>query len=223
MKKQECAGSIGDERSREERHIVLQRVPSRNVQNRKADSGKPMLSIVLPAYNEAGTIKDVVADYFEEIVTKLPSKLVVAEDGSSDQTPEILSSLTSEIPISLFSSPIRKGYAKAVGDALKHCSEDWVFFSDSDGQYFSSDFWKLWENRNGCDMIIGCKVHRNEDNHRIVLSKVFHRIVNSLFGLNLYDGDSGFALSGRTSSSRLLMKLMFSSTVFGPSLQLEPV
>ena len=158
---------------------------------------KPLLSVVLPAYNEEETIREVVIEYFQEIVTKLPSEFVVAEDGSNDRTPEILSSLAKEFPISLFSDPRRKGYAKGVGDALKKCKQEWIFFSDSDGQYSPSDFWRLWKNRNGCDMIIGRKVHRNEGIHRTILSKSFHGLFNQLFRLNLRDADCGFRLIRR--------------------------
>jgi glycosyltransferase involved in cell wall biosynthesis len=155
---------------------------------------KPVVSIVLPAYNEAETIRDVVIDYYEEIANKLPSKLIVAEDGSIDPTPQILASLANEVPLSLFSERIRKGYAKGVADAIKKCQAEWVFFSDSDGQYFPSDFWKLWENRYGYDMIIGRKVSRSEGIHRTILSKGFHCLFNTLFGLNLHDADCGFRL-----------------------------
>lgn len=158
---------------------------------------KPSLSIILPAHNEAETIRDVVMDYHNEIAARIPSRLIVAEDGSSDLTPEILASLASKIPILLYSERRRKGYAKGVRDALKKCGEDWVFFSDSDGQYSPSDFWKLWQNRREHDMIIGRKIRRNEGIHRIVLSKVFHALVNSLFGLSLHDGDCGFRLIKR--------------------------
>jgi glycosyltransferase involved in cell wall biosynthesis len=155
---------------------------------------KPILAIVLPAFNEAETIKEVVSNYFNEIATKLPSTLIVAEDGSIDRTPQILASLAKEIPISLFSDRKRKGFAKAVSDALNECNEDWIFFSDSDGQYFPSDFWSLWENRHGNDLIIGQKVHRDEGIHRLLLSRVFHAFVNLIFSLSLKDGDSGFRL-----------------------------
>lgn len=159
---------------------------------------RPSLSIVLPTYNEANNIRGVVLEYLKEIASKLPSKLVVAEDGSFDGTKEILFSLANEVPISLLSSANRKGYAKGVRDALESCSDsfsaEWLFFSDSDGQYFPSDFWRLWDNRESYDMIIGHKVHRNEGIHRTALSKVFHRLANSLFGLNLHDGDCGFRL-----------------------------
>jgi glycosyltransferase involved in cell wall biosynthesis len=157
----------------------------------------PLVSVVLPAYNEAETIRGVVLDYFEEIRGKIPSKLVVAEDGSVDGTKEILASLADELPISVLSNRNRKGYAKGVADALKGCDEDWVFFSDSDGQYFPSDFWTLWENRDSFDMIIGRKVHRSEGLHRTILSKGFHSIFNGLFGLRLHDADCGFRLIRR--------------------------
>jgi dolichol-phosphate mannosyltransferase len=160
----------------------------------KSPAPKPMLSIVLPAYNEAESIRGVVLEYFGEIVTKLPSKLIVAEDGSVDQTPEILTGLAAEVPITLLSDRNRKGYAKGVADALKASKEEWVFFSDSDGQYFPSDFWSLWENRNGYDMIIGRKMHRDEGFHRVFLSKCFHLLFNNLLGLRLHDADCGFRL-----------------------------
>ena len=155
---------------------------------------KPEICIVLPAHNEADTIRSIVINYFDEIATKLPSKLFVAEDGSNDQTPFILSSLAKELPISVISDPRRKGYAKGVSDALKKCKTKWVFFSDSDGQYLSTDFWKLWENRHNCDMVIGKKVQRSEGIHRTILSKGFHKLFNLLFRLKLKDADCGFRL-----------------------------
>jgi len=123
--------------------------------------------------------------------------LVVAEDGSTDGTREILTSLKREVPMMLLSDHNRKGYAKGVGDALKSCDSDWVFFSDSDGQYFPSDFWSLWENRDGYDMVIGRKLRRSEGVHRTVLANGFHKLVNGLFGLNLHDADCGFRLIRR--------------------------
>lgn len=152
------------------------------------------LVVLLPAYNEVNTIVDVVKTYYAEVCEKMHAQLVVAEDGSTDGTREILVSLRSELPIVLMSDHSRKGYAKGVSDALRSCSSDWIFFSDSDGQYFPSDFWNLWTQRNGCDMIVGCKVHRREAAHRIVLARGFHKIVNGLFGLSLHDADCGFRL-----------------------------
>jgi glycosyltransferase involved in cell wall biosynthesis len=155
---------------------------------------RPAISVVLPAFNEAGIISDIVRAYYGEICRKLPSVLVVAEDGSTDGTKEVLASLKRELPLVLLSDHNRKGFAKASSDALRSCASEWVFFSDSDGQYFPSDFWNLWKHRDDYDMIIGRKVHRREAPHRIILAKGFHKIINSLFGLNLHDADCGFRL-----------------------------
>jgi glycosyltransferase involved in cell wall biosynthesis len=155
------------------------------------------LDVLMPVYNEAESIRSVILDFYNEIAQKLPITMKVAEDGSDDGTREILLSLKKELPISLFSDPRRKGYAKAAGDALKKTDNEWVFFSDSDGQYFPSDFWQLWENRNGCDMIIGRKLQRCEGIYRTVLAKGFHGIANNMFGLELNDSDCGFRLINR--------------------------
>lgn len=141
--------------------------------------------------------------------SRLPSVLVVAEDGSVDGTKEILFSLKYEIPMNLLSDCNRKGYAKGVADALKVCGTEWVFFSDSDGQYYPSDFWRLWQRHDGYDMIIGYKVKRDEAFHRIVLSKGFHWLVNGLFGLGLHDMDCGFRLIRREVIEAVLDEVKF--------------
>jgi dolichol-phosphate mannosyltransferase len=167
------------------------------------------LSVIMPVYNEAANIKEIILDYFETIVCKLNSDLIVAEDGSTDGTKEILFSLKNEIPISLFSDQKRKGYAKGVKDALRKCDGEWIFFSDSDGQYLSSDFWRLWSEREGHDMIIGRKLRRSEGLHRIVLSRGFHIIANNLFGLNLQDADCGFRLFRRSLANSMADEVKF--------------
>ncbi len=153
-----------------------------------------VVSVVLPAHNEAEIIGNIVPSYYREICLKLPAEIVVAEDGSTDGTREILSSLKSDLPLVLLADHNRKGYAKGVSDALRNCSSEWVFFSDSDGQYSPSDFWTLWKQRDDYDMIIGCKTHRKEPAYRIVLAKGFHKVMNCLFGLSLNDADCGFRL-----------------------------
>jgi glycosyltransferase involved in cell wall biosynthesis len=168
-----------------------------------------LIDIVLPVYNEAKGIQSVVLDYYEEIVCKLPSRMIIAEDGSVDGTREILLSLTKEFPLSLYCGPKRKGYAKGVRDALKKCDNDWIFFSDSDGQYLPSDFWQLWENREDNDMIIGRKIQRTEGIHRTILAKGFHGIANNLFGLNLKDSDCGFRLIRRELIASILDETKF--------------
>lgn len=158
---------------------------------------EPILSVLMPAHNEADIIKDTATSLYHEIAGRLPIEFIVAEDGSVDGTREILTSMQHEIPMILLFDHNRKGYSRGVSDALKQSRSDLVFFSDSDGQYVPSNFWNLWSERSGYDMIIGCKVQRRESLYRIILAKGFHRIANTLFGLNLHDMDCGYRLIRR--------------------------
>ena len=170
---------------------------------------RPTVSVLLPVYNEAETVSDILKTYHNEICRKVSAVLIVAEDGSTDGTKEILASLQGELPIVLHSGANRKGYAKAASDALKSCSSDWVFFSDSDGQYAPADFWKLWKQCDDFDMVIGYKVRRSERLHRIVLAKGFHKIANGLFGLNLHDADCGFRMIRKEVIQSVIDKVRF--------------
>ena len=170
---------------------------------------RSIVSVLLPVHNEAEVILDILKTYYNEICRKVSATLVVAEDGSTDGTKEILASLESELPIVLLSNPNRKGYGNAAADALKSCRSDWVFFSDSDGQYSPADFWKLWNLRNDSDMVIGCKVRRSERVHRIVLAGGFHKILNGMFGLNLHDADCGFRLIRKEVIRSVIDKVKF--------------
>lgn len=156
------------------------------------------LSIVMPVYNEVDGIEQVVSSFYDEIVRKTNAEFIVAEDGSKDGTREKLFDLSRKIPLTLFSDKKRKGYATAAKDALKRASSEYVLFSDSDGQYQPSDFWRIWAQKDNADMIIGIKTSRAEGAHRLFLSRGFHFFARVLFGAKLRDIDSGFRLVRRS-------------------------
>ncbi len=160
-------------------------------------ANESQVSVVLPVHNEATSVEKVLMTHYRTIVSKVPSRLVVAEDGSTDGTREILLGLREKIPMELLLGRERMGYGKAVANLLKQVDSEWIFFSDSDGQYSPVDFWNLWENRQGSDMIIGRKIDRKDAAYRIVLAKGFRQIANFLFRLDLHDADCGFRLLRR--------------------------
>ncbi len=81
-----------------------------------------------------------------------------------------------------------------VKDGLRQTSCEAVFFIDSDGQYISSDFWKLYAVMDKFDMVVGRKVRRKDSFHRIVLSYIFNQMIRSFFRVPIHDADSGFRL-----------------------------
>lgn len=164
---------------------------------RNMEKGGAEISILFPVHDEADTIEKTILEFYQEIGTKLPIEVIVAEDGSTDGTKEVLLQLRKRIPMKLILGEERKGYAIGVKDGLKHVDSDFVFFVDSDGQHIASDFWKLYKLKDRYDLIVGRKIKRADPPHRILISKVFHEIVRLVFRIPLHNPDTAYRLMSK--------------------------
>ena len=163
------------------------------------------VSIVMLVYNEAEVIEHVVRGFHEAIGRRLPgSQFIVAEDGSRDGTTEILRRLADELGLTLTHRDERRGYTRALRDALALARHDLVLFSDSDGQHDPADFWRLARRIPYCDMVIGFKQPRRDPLYRLAMSRVFNRLVGVLFTLRFHDVNCGFRLMRRALVEDLL-------------------
>lgn len=155
----------------------------------------PPISLVIPVYNEVEVIEKVIRDFYDKVIQKVPeSKFIIAEDGSTDGTKEVLNKLAEELPITLVMGDERKGYTKAVKDALKLPKTDIIFFSDSDGQQEPDDFFELIKHINENDIVVGYKYPRRDPIFRVLISKVYQVVNQVIFGLKLHDINCGFRL-----------------------------
>jgi len=175
---------------------------------------KAEISLLLPVHNEAETIEKTILEFYNEIGTKIPLEIIVAEDGSTDGTKGILRRLSEKIPMKLISGEHRKGYIGGVKGGLEKVTADYVFFVDSDGQHIASDFWKLYDMRNSYDMVVGKKIKRSDPPHRILISKVFHSMIRYIFQLPLHDPDTAYRLIrkevlGKVTEEVCLLKYSF--------------
>jgi len=142
----------------------------------------PMLSIVFAVYNEAESIEHVIKEFYEEIGKRIPTEILVAEDGSTDGTKEILKRLSKELPIRLNMSNERRGYLGGVKAGLCDVRTPYALFVDSDGQCAAKDFWKFWDNKDEYDLVLGWRVDRQDAFYRKVLSGGFQSIMKVLLG-----------------------------------------
>lgn len=161
-------------------------------------TGPDGISILMPAYNEAQTIETVLREVHQTIATPIRSTILICEDGSTDGTKDVLARLARELPVEVLSDEKRMGYAGGVKRGLLLAPGDAVFFTDSDGQYDPQDFWKLVKDLPDTDMVIGCKVRREEPLHRSVLAWGFHVLAKTIFGIRLHDIDCGFRIIRRS-------------------------
>ena len=163
------------------------------------------VSVVLLAHNEAEVIEGVIRDFDDKILQKIPgSEIVVAEDGSTDGTKEILARLVNEIPgLRWEEGKERRGYVQAFKKAMTLPQHDWIVFCDSSGKHDPDDFWKMYELRHDFDMIIGYKVKRKDPLYRVALTKGFNFLVNRYFRVAFKDIDCPLRLFSRQAFSKI--------------------
>lgn len=153
------------------------------------------VTVIVNVFNEAATIEGEVRALHEAVVARLPgSEFIVAEDGSTDGTKEILGRLATELGIVHLTSAERKGYARALKDALLAARCPWIFFSDTGGKNEVADFWKLWAEREGADLVLGRRSGRTDQLYRRAMTWGYNGLLRLWFGLRATDSDSGFRL-----------------------------
>jgi len=159
--------------------------------------GKYSLTVLLPVHNEADTISHTLEEIRQKILSKISSKLLIIEDGSTDNTKEVLRKLSKTFPMKLIMRRERLGYSRAVAFGLSIVDTKYVLFMDSDGQYYPEDFWVLWEvfNKENCDIVSGVRVKRADRLHRKIMSLTFQFLLKITFKLfHVRDITSSFRL-----------------------------
>ena len=174
---------------------VSQGVPVRG----PADPELGEISLVFPVHNESFIIEQTLRNYIAELEGRVDGlEVIVAEDGSTDDTKVVLERLAEELPIKLYMSDERKGYQQAVIDAISHAAKPWLFIVDSDYQFAAIDFWRLEPHRRTHDIILGIKSPRKDPFYRILLSKGYNYLLRLFFKVPYQDMDTGFRLIRRS-------------------------
>lgn len=157
--------------------------------------GKAEIAVLMPVHNEAETIEKSVIEFHNVISPKMKLELVLSEDGSTDDTRNIIKRLSKSIPLKAILSPSRKGYAGGIKDGLKLVKANYVLITDSDGQHDPRDFWKLWNLHTKYDIVSGWREKRADAFYRKFMSKIFQLRIKSAFNLpNLMDITAPFKL-----------------------------
>jgi glycosyltransferase involved in cell wall biosynthesis len=158
------------------------------------------LSIFFPAYNEEGNIATTIIDARNAAKSITKSyEIIVVNDGSKDRTVEVVQELQKHDPnIRLISHKSNRGYGAAVKTGLKACKMDWIFFTDSDGQFHYDELHKFVSQHNQADLIIGYRLKRMDPFHRVFVAQVLLKVWNFLlFGLTVRDVDCAYKLFKR--------------------------
>jgi dolichol-phosphate mannosyltransferase len=172
-----------------------------------------MVAVLMPAYNEEEIIEKTVQDWHDEVTSRIPgAELIVVNDCSKDATGAVLANLSTRIPeLRVLTPPANGGHGKALRygfDYLMHeAKQDWVFQTDSDQQHLPSDFWKLWNQREASDFVLGIRSKRADGPVRVIITSVM-RITNFLvWGLWIRDANCPFKLMRRSALQNVLLRV----------------
>lgn len=158
------------------------------------DTSKPILDVLLPVHNEGASIEATLREIYEELSPRVPLRFVICEDGSKDNTKEVLRRVSESLPMKLIMSDARKGYSRAVVDGMMESTAPYLLCLDSDGQCDPKDFWPFWESREAADVVLGWRVHRADNAMRRLMSGTFYGFYKALYRVPVHDPSCPYLL-----------------------------
>ena len=140
-----------------------------------------MLSIVIPVFNEAGIVREAVSDLSRRLdALGWDYELVLAENGSTDGTPEVLRDLATRFPRLRFLHEPEPNYGRALKHAILEARGDTVVCDEidlCDVEFYQRALPLLAE---GADMVIGSKAMVGADDARPMVRRLATRVITVL-------------------------------------------
>jgi glycosyltransferase involved in cell wall biosynthesis len=160
----------------------------------------PEISLVLPAYNEQGNIRKVIAGSVRALEELgLPWEIIVIDNHSSDGTAEeVRASLRAEPRIRLVVHDENRLYSGSCRTALAESRGRYVAIMDSDGQFTAADLPKfLSELEAGANLVFGWRTQRHDPAFRKLASFIFNKLGWLWLGVRLHDLNVGMRMFDR--------------------------
>lgn len=159
-----------------------------------------MISILIPAYNEVGSVKILYNQIIEALNMCYQKgqasdyEIWFVNDGSTDNTGEEVKKLI-EDDKKVHLIDFRKNFGKspALNAGFHHINGDIIFTMDADLQDDPREFTRFIEEIDkGYDLVVGWKKNRLDSAEKRLPSKLFNKVTSSVSGVKLHDHDCGF-------------------------------
>jgi dolichyl-phosphate beta-glucosyltransferase len=164
---------------------------------------QPLLSLVIPAYNEQNRLPATFQQIREHVARwAFPFELIVVVEPSEDRTLELAHEETRSLPnLVVLTDSKRRGKGFAVRSGMLQAHGSYIFFSDADLSTPLEDLDKalaLLQHDQSIDVLVGNRQHPNsqivqhQNRMRESMGKVFNWMVQAIVGLNFSDTQCGF-------------------------------
>lgn len=170
------------------------------------------LTVIIPVYNEFGTIQEVIEKVNE---TPFDKEIIIVDDGSIDGTRNILKGYRDKVKVLYHES--NKGKGAAIRTALPRITGDMVIIQDADLEYDPSEYPRLISPilEGKADVVYGSRFlggpRRVLFFWHAVGNKIITTLSNIFTDLNLSDMETGY----KVFRSEVLKKIKIESNRFG--------
>lgn len=167
------------------------------------------LSIIIPVYNEAGTLDELLEQVLAVPVEK---EVLLVDDGSDQATKDLLQTAVHNGSVQLITHPQNKGKGAAVCTGLEHVTGDVVIIQDADLEYDPQDYQGLLDvyRENQAQAVYGVRDLSRRSRLMRWGNQAMTAITNLLFGSRLHDMETCYKLIDR----ELMQSLQLNSRGF---------
>lgn len=169
------------------------------------------LSIVMPAYNERKTLREIVGRVLAVDLGRIEKELVIVDDGSKDGTRDLLRELVGTHGVRAIFQPVNMGKGAAVWTGMRASTGDVVLIQDADLEYDPREYPVLLRPilDGEADVVYGSRFLGTPEGHRVLyfwhtVGNRFLTLMSNVFtNLNLTDMETCYKAMTREVVDRL--------------------
>ena len=166
------------------------------------------LSVIFPAFNEEANIQRTV-ESARQVLPKLAQtwEIILVNDGSKDATTPLCDELAEQYPeVRAIHHVDNRGYGAALKSGILAARHDFIFFTDSDGQFDLEELEHLIEYADHYEIVTGYRGKRQDPPHRLINAFGWKMLVRMVLGVKVRDIDCAFKIFQRSVFDRVQIR-----------------